>query len=115
MRQDENLLEEKMREMGALFTEYGAVPTDLALKNTEQFGDRRIYAWNGNYYRTGTAAFDGEDFLLISCIDGLKFAELGIMEDIDLIPAGAERARMERAVRCAFGVEPYPEKYPEDE
>ena len=37
------------------------------------------------------------------------------MEDIDLIPAGAERARMERAVRYAFGVEPYPEKYPEDE
>ena len=42
MRQDESLLEEKMREMEALFTEYGAVPTDLALKNTEQFGDRRI-------------------------------------------------------------------------
>ena len=80
-------------------------------ENREFYGV--IYAYGGAYYRAGTAAFDGRDFLVISCIDKQKFAALGLLEDIDVLPADCSEERLEKAVRYAFGLEPYPERYPE--
>ncbi|MBO5555561.1 MAG: hypothetical protein J5927_00095 [Oscillospiraceae bacterium] len=99
--------------MEELFLRYGAIPTGLAPRNRLQFGDRTIYERAGSYYRAGTAKFDGQDFLVISCIDKQKFAAVGILEDIDVLPADCGEERLERAVRYALGVEPYPEIYPE--
>lgn len=101
-------MEEKLRKIEALFVKYGARPTDLGCG----FGERTIYACGGNYFRTGVAEFDGQPFLLISGIDREKYAELGILEDLDILPADAGETRMEKAVRYALGIEPYPEKYP---
>ena len=35
------------------------------------------------------------------------------MEDVDVLPLDLEPERIEKAVRYAFGIEPYPEKYPD--
>ena len=94
-----------------LFRRYGAEPTELDPENREIYGT--IYAYGGAYYQAGTASFDGRDFLVISCIDKEKFAALGLLEDIDVLPADSGEERLEKAVRYALGVEPYPPRYPE--
>ncbi len=104
-------MNEKREALEALFRRFGAVPTELDPENREFYGV--IYAYGGAYYRAGTAAFDGRDFLVISCIDKQKFAALGLLEDIDVLPADCSEERLEKAVRYAFGLEPYPERYPE--
>ena len=101
---------EKQRRLEAIFEKYGAVQTEL-----DQFsGEGKVYAMDDSYYRAGTAIFEGKEFLLISCIDQEKYAALGIMEDIDVLPIDTPEERLDKAVRYAFGIEPYPEKYPEE-
>ena len=73
----------------------------------------KIFFRNGSFFRAGTAEFDGKEFLLLSNIDDPKFAALGIMEDVDVLSLDLEPERIEKAVRYAFGIEPYPEKYPD--
>ena len=106
-------MEEKLQKIEALFLRYGASPTELDEENRTRFGDRTIYECAGSYFRAGTASFDGQDFLVISCIDKRKFAALGILEDVDVLPADCGEERMEKAVRYALGVEAYPAVYPE--
>ena len=106
-------MEEKLKSVEALFLRYGAVPTELDQENRHRFGDRTIYECKGSYFRAGTASFDGQDFLMISSIDKQKFAELGILEDVDALPVDCGEEKIEKAVRYALGAEPYPEIYPE--
>ena len=109
----ESAMEEKLQKLEELFVKYGAEPTQLDEKNRAQFGMRAIYERDGKYYRAGTAEFDGQPFLILSSIDRQKFASVGMLEDIDALPADCGEDRMEKAVRYALGVEPYPEVYPE--
>lgn len=108
---DERFAEEKMQWIESLFVKFGAVPTDLSQKSRALFDERMIYELNGNYIRTGTAEFDGEKFFLISMIDSRKFADVGLLEDVDALPFDLDEARMEQAVRYALGIDPYPEPY----
>ena len=106
-------VEEKLKKLEELFARYGAAPTELDEENRARFGDRAIYELGGTFFRAGTAEFDGRPFLILSSIDKRKFAEVGILDDIDALPADCGEERMEKAVRYALGVEPYPEVYPE--
>ncbi len=105
--------ETRLAFLESLFVRYGAVPTDLDRENREKFGLRTVYSRKGNYYRTGTAEFDSIPFLLLSVTDNVRYADLGILEDVDALPLDADDVRLEKAVRYAFGIEPYPDKYPE--
>ena len=89
--------------------QYGAVPAGLKAAEAIS-GERRIFEREGVYYRAGTAVFDGKQFYLLSSIDNPKYAEIGILEDIDALPSDAPASAIEKAVRCAFGIEPYPEE-----
>lgn len=106
-------MNEKRQLLEALFERYGAAATEFDRENRERFGDGVIYEYGGVYYRAGSASFDGQDFLVIASIDKPKFAALGLLEDIDVLPAESSEERLEQAVRYALGVEPYPERYPE--
>ena len=105
-------MEEKLRQMEALFARFGAAPTELDEENRARFGDRVIYELGGSYFRASTAVFDGQTFLVISSINKQRLAELGMLEDIDVLPADCSEDRMEKAVRYALGAESYPEIYP---
>ena len=105
--------EEKLRQLEELFVKYGAVPAELNPEYRDEVDQRTIFTRNGSFFRAGTAEFDGKEFLLLSNIDDPKFAVLGIMEDVDVLPLDLEPERVEKAVRYAFGIEPYPEKYPD--
>ena len=106
-------LEQKLQYVESVFEKYGAKPLDLNEKNREKFGDRRAFLYEGNYFRTGTMEFDANEdpFIVISCIDNEKFANVGVMEDIDAFAAGLGEQDIEKQVRYAFGIEPYPEEY----
>ena len=112
---DKEFIESRLRFIESLFTRYGAVPTNLDQELRDRFSDRVIYALNGNYYRTSAADFDGKLFYLLSTIDKLEFADLGIMEDIDALPYDLDDASIEKSVRFALGIDPYPETYPDYE
>ena len=51
---------------------------------------------------------------MLSCIDKRKYAELGLLEDMDVLAADSSDEQLEKSVRYALGVEPYPERYPEN-
>ena len=101
--------EEKLEQIERFFVQYGAVPAGLKAAEAIS-GERRIFEREGVYYRAGTAVFDGKQFYLLSSIDNPKYAEIGILEDIDVLPSDAPASAIEKAVRCAFGIEPYPEE-----
>ena len=105
-------MEELLQKAEALFIKYGAVPTPLNVENRMRFGERVIYERDGCYIRAGAALFDGQPFLILSSIDRQKFAELGLLEDVDALPLDCPEERLEKAVRYALGVEAYPEVYP---
>ena len=106
-------LEKRLEYVESVFEKYGAKPLDINEKNREKFDQRRAFLYEGNYYRTGILEFDEGDipYIVISCIDDEKFANVGVMEDVDAFSASLSDEEMEKQVRYAFGIEPYPEEY----
>ena len=106
-------MDEKRKFLESLLARYGAVPTDLDRKNRERYDDSVIHEYDNSFYWVGTAGYDGQEFLVLSCIDKRKYAELGLLEDMDVLAADSSDEQLEKSVRYALGVEPYPERYPE--
>ena len=109
----EALLLQKMEKVEEFFEKYGAVPQDINQRNRERFGQRRAFLYRGNYYRVDHAEFDDIPFLLIDCIDDPKYASVGVMEDVEAIPVTLSDEKLEKEVRYALEIEPYPENYPD--
>ncbi len=110
-------MEEKMKYVESVFEKYGAKPLDINQKNREKFDQRQIYLYEGNYYRVDHMQFDEDSlpYLVISTIDNEKYAQVGLLEDIDAFSFDLTPEEMEKQVRYAFGIEPYPEEYGFDE
>ncbi|WP_029231658.1 hypothetical protein [Butyrivibrio sp. VCB2006] len=106
-------LEQRLLYVESIFEKYGAKPLDINAKNRAKFDQRRAFLYEGNYYRTGLMEFDEGTipYIVISCIDDEKFADVGAMEDIDAFSAVLSDEEIEKQVRYAFGIEPYPEEY----
>jgi hypothetical protein len=106
-------IEKKLQYVEAMFEKYGAKPLEINEKNREEFDERRAFLYEGNYYRTGTLEFEEHDgpFIVISCIDSEKFAGIGLMEDVDAFAPTLTEPEIEKQVRYALGIEPYPEEY----
>ena len=109
-------LEKRMDFVESVFEKYGAKPQDLSEKNREKFGLRRIFKHEDSYYRVDLMQFeDDEDpYLVLSCTDDEKYASVGMLDDIDALEASLSDENLEKAVRYALGVEPYPEDYYSD-
>ena len=98
-------LEMQMRRAESALEKYGAVPTDINRRNREALGQRQTYQHGNTYYRVDQAVFDGKSFVIISCIDIEKYAKIGLMEDVEAIPAEASEAEIRRAVRRVMSLE----------
>ena len=97
----------------AIFTKYGAEPLEIDEANREKFGQRRLFKYNDSYYRVDEMKFDEEHkpFMILSYTDDVKYANIGLLEDIDALDFADSDEQLEKAIRYAFGVEPYPEDY----
>lgn len=112
-REHEELLLRQMDKVEEFFAKYGAVPQEINRRNRELFGLRRAFLYNGNYYRVDHAEFDDIPFLVIDCIDDPSYAAVGVMEDVEAIPVTLTDEQLEKEVRYALEIEPYPDDYPE--
>lgn len=106
-------IEQRLEFVESLFAKYGAEPLDIDEKNREKFGQRRLYKYDGSYYRVDQMKFDEDEkpFIILSCTDDEKYADIGLLEDIDAFDFGDSDEKLEKGIRYAFGIEPYPEDY----
>ena len=95
-------LEAKLRCAEEILEKYGAVPLDINQRNREALKQRRTYQYKSNYYRFDHAAYDDKQFLIVSCTDIEEYAAIGLMEDVDAIPAESTEPEIERCVRRAL-------------
>lgn len=96
-----------------MFQKYGAEPIeDGSEKLSDGFGLRRIFVRNNLYYRAEIASFEEGCVVIISATDDRKFATVGIQDNIAGFSADYPPEKIEKEVRFAFGIEPYPETYP---
>ena len=98
------LLEKRMRLAEKMLEKAGAGPLESNQKNREILNQRQTYLYENTYYRIDHAAFDGEVFLIVSCIDIETYAAIGLMEDVEAIPLDASESRIEASVRHALGI-----------
>lgn len=91
-----------------LFEKNGAVPLDINEKNREKFGFRRTFKYGDKFYRVDQAKFeeDNRPYMVISCTDNEKYAQIGVMDDIDALGFDMSEEVLDRQVRIAFGLEP---------
>ncbi len=103
----EDGIEKKLIFMESLFEKNGAVPLDINEKNREKFGLRRTFKYGDKFYRVDEAKFDGDshEYMVISCTDNEKFAQIGVMDDIDALSVDLTDEELDRQVRLAFGLE----------
>ena len=98
----EEVLETKMRCAERFLEKCGAVPLDNNQRNREVLQQRRTYQYKNDYYRIDHAVFDGRQFLIVSSTDVEKYAAIGLLEDVDAIPAEASESEIERGIKRAL-------------
>ena len=101
---EENRIEDRMLLAEKALEKYGARPIDINRKNREILNQRVIYLLNNVYYRVDHAEFDGKAFVILSCIEDPKYADIGLMEDVEAIPADASEEEIDRVIRQALGI-----------
>ncbi|MBR3040133.1 MAG: hypothetical protein IKI20_05715 [Lachnospiraceae bacterium] len=99
-----------------LLVKYGAVinPGDDP-ELCEKLGIRPSYIRNGIYYRTELAAFEEDEVVLISATDNPEYAKIGAHDNIAGFSVSYSPDKIEKEVRFALEIEPYPDTYPEYE
>ena len=109
----EEAMEKRISFVESLFTKYGAEQVEMDEKAREKAGVKNVYTYDGSFYKVDALKFDEEadPFIVLSCTDEKKFADLGLFEDIDAFDFTASDEKLEKGVRYAFGIEPYPEDY----
>ncbi|MBQ1487369.1 MAG: hypothetical protein IIZ41_01220 [Lachnospiraceae bacterium] len=95
------------------FQKYGATPiNEKADKAATEFGLRRSFERNRLFYRVEAATFEEGDVIIISATENPRFAETGLEDNIAAFSSDYPEEKIEKEVRFAFGIDPYPETYP---
>ena len=96
-----------------LFEKYGALPAnEVNAAREPHFELRPSYVRNGIYYRAEETDLDGRSVIILYATDQSKMAEIGTEDSIAAFLADLPEEKLEKEVRFALGVEPYPETYP---
>ena len=99
----EAFLEQQMQCAERMLEKHGAAAQEIN-QNRERLGQRATYLYRDVYYRIDHAEFNDEEFLIISCVDIQKYASIGLMEDVDALPADADEGQIEAFVLRALGL-----------
>ena len=94
-------LEQKLVWAEEALAELGAAPLDINRRNRELLAQRTTYRYRNTFYRVDQAAFDDAQYLILSAIENPEYAAIGLMEDVDAIPAASDREEIRRAIRRA--------------
>ena len=97
-----------------MFEKYGAVPADSAINDSlKKQGLRSCYIRDGVYYRAEYCMFEDHPVIVITATDKAEFAKVGIQDNVGGFSAELPKEKLEKEVRFLFGIEPYPETYPD--
>ena len=104
-------IEKKLLFVESLFEKIGAKPLDINEKNREKYSQRSIFRYGDRFYRVDVARFDEDSspYMVLSCTDEDKYAQVGLMDDIEALTFDMADEELEIQVRRVFGIEPYPE------
>ncbi|HAF26652.1 MAG TPA: hypothetical protein DCG85_04975 [Lachnospiraceae bacterium] len=106
--------EEKLILLEEFFEKYNAVRRpDLNTTFKEEIGLRDTFELSGEYYRADIVEIDGVEYITIGGTDDEKYANVGVTDDLAIFPISYPDEKIEKEVRFLFGIEPYPETYPE--
>ena len=104
-------IEQRMKFVESLFEKYGAIKTELNAENRKRLKQRATYYFNDCYYRVD---FFGDDsFIVIEAESDFNLADVGTMEDAEPFSCDLPDDKIEKEVRFALEIEPYPETYPD--
>jgi len=106
-------IDARLKKLEEYFLKYGAKPLEINERNRRLHGQRQSYLYGDTYFRADLTEFDRTPFLIISQITEPDYARIGLMEDVEALPVTLSDEQLEKEVRYAFGLEPYPENYPE--
>ncbi len=97
----EEIIENKLKFVESVFEKCGARPLDINTKNREKYGQRVIYLYKNSYYRTDHLKFDDDErnYIVISCTNEEKLANLGLLDDIEAFPFDIEEDELEKEIR----------------
>ncbi len=97
----EEAIESKLEIVEFIFKKCGAEPLNINVKNREKFGQRVIYLYKNMYYRTDHLKFDDDErhYIVISCTKDEKFANIGLLDDIEALPFEMTEHELENEIR----------------
>ena len=97
-----------------LFVKYGAeqIPENASDPGPD-FGLRPPFLRNGTYYRAEAVVLEGKDVIIITATDIPAYARSGIMDNVGGFRADLPPEKIEKEIRFIFGIEPWPESYPD--
>ena len=96
-----------------LLQKYGAVPNpDEDEKMREALELRPTFLRGGIYYRVESAAFEEGDIIIITATENPEHARVGAQDNIAGFSASLPEEKLEKEVRFALEIEPYPATYP---
>lgn len=96
-----------------LLIKYGARPVAGSRDDLAGLGIRPSLELNGIFYRVEEDTFEEGDALVLSATRDAKYAALGLHDNIAGFPADLPPDKMEKEVRFALGIDPYPDTYPD--
>ena len=113
LEKNETLLKEALSCIETLFEESGAVPAEEINKaRRESLGLRPSYVFRETYYRAEGVQIDGQAVIILYETNDPAYARVGTEDSIAAFLASLPRNKLEKEVRFALGIEPYPDTYP---
>ena len=110
-RYPEEYVKQRMEFVESVMVNYGAVLTDVNAENRKRLEQRATYRYKDCYYRVDS--FGSIPCIVIEAEHDYDLANVGTMEDTDPFPCDYSDEKIEKEVRFVFGIEPYPENYPD--
>ena len=106
--------EKALQYVEEMFLKYDAAPVDDSLnEHLHNLGLRSCYVRNKIYYRAEYCEFDEGPAIVITATDNPSYVSVGMQDNIGGFPADLPKEKLEKEVRFLFGIEPFPDTYPD--
>lgn len=97
-------IEKQLQTVENIFLKLGASELEINEKNRQKFGQRKIFKYNGKYYRADCLHFDENDkvYISLSCTDDEQYANVGLLDDVDAFEIDLSEQSIENKIREMF-------------
>ena len=99
-------IEAKLQFVESLLVKLGGKPLEINAKNREKFNQRVTFLLDDHYYRVERMEFEDSDklYVVLSCTDNEKYADIGLMDDIEAFSFDLPDEEVEKELKNALGL-----------